>query len=190
MQKTLPIYLAGNIRKGKEEDHLEVWTEAHQQLLQHLLPRVTLIFLDPACRSDDLSDQVSVFGRDLFQVSSSQLVLVDARSKRGLGVGAEMMFAKVHRVPVAVWLPEESHYKRSHIQLLGKEVTDWIHPFIYNLSDYRAPTLEDAARWIEEELLTGKVAVKGMECTQEAISHFCSTLRKKNGVSCQDLPSA
>ncbi|MCE5315744.1 MAG: hypothetical protein LLG04_00070 [Parachlamydia sp.] len=175
MKKTLPIYLAGNIRKGKEEDHLEVWTEEHQQLLQRLLPHVTLNFLDPACRTDDLSDQVSVFGRDLYQVSSSKLVLVDARSKRGLGVGAEMMFAKVHRIPVAVWLPEESHYKRNRIELLGKEVADWIHPFIFNLSDYVAPTLEDAARWIKENLLLGKVVVKGLECAQEAISHYCTT---------------
>lgn len=175
MQKTVHIYLAGNIRKGKEEDLLEVWSEEHRRILQECLPQITLIFLDPACRTDDLSDQVSVFGRDLFQVSSSQIVLVDARSKRGLGVGAEMMFAKVYRIPVAVWLPEESHYKRKHVHLLGKEVAEWIHPFVLNLSDYLAPTLKDVARWIAEDLLPGKVVVKGLECTQDAIEHFRAT---------------
>lgn len=180
MKTSLSIYLAGNIRKGQEDDDQEVWTEEHQRYLQSRLSHVNLVFLDPQSRLDDLADQVSVFGRDLLQVSSSQLVLVDGRSRRGLGVGAEMMFAKVNRIPVAVWLPEESHYQRSHIHLLGQEVADWIHPFIYNLGDYLAPTLEDVARWIREELLPGNVSVKGLECTQEAIAHYRETQLEKD----------
>jgi hypothetical protein len=175
VRQSFSIYLAGNIKKGKEDEHKEVWTPADQQLLQKNLPDLNLIFLDPSYRSDDLSDQVSVFGRDLFQVSSSQLVLVDGRAQKGLGVGAEMMFAKCHRIPVIVWLPRDSHYQRPWIQLLGQEVADWIHPFIFNLSDYLAPTLEDAALWIHNELLPGNVAIKGLECTQEAIAHYLAT---------------
>lgn len=175
MKNTLSIYLAGNIKKGKEDDGKLVWTSVEQQILQKHLPNLNLVFLDPSNRKDDLSDQVSVFGRDMFQVSSSHLVLVDGRAPKGLGVGAEMMFAKTRRIPVVCWLPPNSHYHRPWINLLGQKFCDYIHPFVFNLSDYLAPTLEDAARWIQEELLTGKVEIKGVECTQEAMTHYIET---------------
>ena len=168
----LSIYLSGNIRKGKEEEHDLVWSDVERHYLHEALAPIIPVFLSPAHRQDDLSDQVSVFGRDLWQISSSQLVLVDARGKRGIGVGAEMMFAKMNRIAVVSWLPENSHYHRSSLQLLGQEVTNYIHPFVLNLSDYLAPTLEQAALWIKEYLEPGKVAIKGPECTQQAIDHF------------------
>ena len=98
MKRVISIYLAGTIKKGKEEDHEECWTVEHKKILQESCSQVELLFLDPATRSDDLSDQKSVFGRDLFQVFSSDLVLVDTRGRRGLGVGAEMCFAKMNKV--------------------------------------------------------------------------------------------
>ncbi|MDB6081124.1 MAG: hypothetical protein JWO53_396, partial [Chlamydiia bacterium] len=100
MKQIISIYLAGTIKKGKDEEHELCWTTEHKELLQKCCPNTELLFLDPATRSDDLSDQQSVFGRDMFQVFSSHLVLVDTRGRRGLGVGAEMMFAKMHQIPV------------------------------------------------------------------------------------------
>ena len=169
--KTINIYLAGTIKKGKEEEHELAWTEAHKELLQNQLS-CNVVFLNPAHRSDDLSDQISVFGSDLFQVFSSNLVLVDARERRGLGVGAEMMFAKMHRIPVVSWLPQNSHYNRDEIHLLGQTVHSWIHPFVFNLSDYLAPSLEDAAHWIEKELLPDNIHIKGPESLREAMAHY------------------
>src|ERR1700722_9849273 len=144
MEKHLYIYLAGTIKKSNEDQDLD-WTQEEMILLKRSLSPVELTFLNPAMRSDDLSDQKSVFGRDLFQVYSSHIVLVDAREKRGLGVGAEMMFAKMNRIPVVAWLPEKTHYHRQKIHLLGQHVESWIHPFVFNLSDYLAPSLEQAA---------------------------------------------
>ena len=172
MSNCFYIYLAGNIKKGKEDEHELAWTLEDQQLLQRQLPHIKLVFLNPATRSDDLSDQTSVFGRDLLQVFSSQLVLVDARGKRGLGVGAEMMFAKMNHIPVISWLPADSHYHRQKIDLLGQEVNDWIHPFVFSLSDYRAPSLESAAKWIQEELISGRANIKGPESTTEAMRYY------------------
>ena len=186
--KTIHIYLAGTIKKGKEEEHELTWTEQHKELLQNQLS-CSVVFLNPAYRSDDLSDQVSVFGRDLFQVFSSNLVLVDARERRGLGVGAEMMFAKMHRIPVVSWLPNDSHYNREEIHFLGQTVKSWIHPFVFNLSDYLAPSLEDAASWIEKELLPDNVHIKGPESLREAMSHYLETQLKQD-VSMDTLVSA
>ncbi|MDB6081166.1 MAG: hypothetical protein JWO53_438, partial [Chlamydiia bacterium] len=51
----------------------------------------------------------------------------------------------------------------------------WIHPFIYSLSDYMAPTLEAAAGWIEEELIGKKCPIKGPEVMQTAMHHYLET---------------
>lgn len=172
--KTLYIYLAGYIQKGKD-DKIPMWSKKDTDILQSYLPAIELIFLDPATRSDDLSNQASVFGRDLFQVFSSNLVLVDARDKRGLGVGAEMMFAKMNRIPVVSWVPEESHYNRKNLFLLGQTIPEWIHPFVLNLSDYVAPTLDSAASWIAKELITQKASIKGVESLHNTMKHYLDT---------------
>lgn len=55
MSQKLYSYLAGNIKKGKEEEKDQARTEADRQTLRDTLPDRTLVFLDPASRSDDLS---------------------------------------------------------------------------------------------------------------------------------------
>lgn len=175
MKECLYIYLAGNIKKGKEDENELTWTQEEMEMLQKLVSSTKLIFLNPASRSDDLSDQKSVFGRDLFQVFSSHLVFVDARGKRGLGVGAEMMFAKMNRIPVMAWMPEKSHYHRDYIYLLGQHVNSWIHPFVFNLSDYLAPDLQKAAHWINHFLIPGKATIKGPEAMNETMSHYLTS---------------
>ena len=102
---TLSFYLAGSIQKG-HEDNASEWTTAHIDELKTRLKSYHLCFLNPAHRSDDLTDEKSVFGRDMTQVYLADIVLVDARHRRGLGVGAEMMWAKLHHKPVLIWAPE------------------------------------------------------------------------------------
>ncbi|MBS0629166.1 MAG: hypothetical protein JSS30_02945 [Verrucomicrobia bacterium] len=75
-------------------------------LLRQLLPDFELSFLNPAFRTDDLSDECSVFGRDMVQV------FADVRDRRGSGVGAEMMWAKLHEIRVISWSPRNSHYRK------------------------------------------------------------------------------
>ncbi len=177
MKKSISIYLAGTIKKGKDEEHELCWTDEHKTILKECCKakELELVFLDPQDRSDDLSDQLSVFGRDMFQLFSSDLVLVDARGRRGLGVGAEMMFAKTQRIPLISWLPTDSYYQRKDIHFLGQKVQSWIHPFVYTLSDYLAPTLEHVASWIENELLGASCAIKGPETMQQAMSYYLET---------------
>ncbi len=113
--KKISIYLAGNIQKGHENESLIYWTENDLKKIREVLSFVKINFLNPAIRNDDLSDQKSTFGRDMLQVYSSDLVLVDARERRGLGVGAEMMWAKMNNIPVVTYAPLESHYNKAKV---------------------------------------------------------------------------
>jgi hypothetical protein len=121
MKKSLSLYLAGSIQKGHEVNG-SYWTENDMAALKGFLHPYEVSFLNPAFRSDDLSDQHSVFGRDMLQVFCADIVFVDARDRRGLGVGAEMMWAKFNKIPVLIWAPKDTHYHKTETTLLGQSV--------------------------------------------------------------------
>src|SRR5262245_39027064 len=126
MKQKIAIYLAGSIKKGHEKSDETYWTDEDMSLIRANLGKFDVSFLNPAFRTDDLSDSRSVFGRDMLQVFSSHIVFVDARDRRGLGVGAEMMWAKVNKIPVVTWSPRNSHYRKDHTTLLGVPVTNFV----------------------------------------------------------------
>jgi hypothetical protein len=172
MKRHVGIYLAGSIKKGHEKSDDTYWTDEHMAFLRSALSDYELTFLNPAFRTDDLSDQKSVFGRDMVQVFSSNFVFVDARNRRGLGVGAEMMWAKINRIPVLTWAPRNSHYHKDQTTILGKPVQNFVHPFVEGLSDKIALNLEEGAKWIQTVLASPRVAIKGIEDIGEAMQYY------------------
>src|ERR1700722_11207066 len=149
MDAKISIYLAGSIKKDHERADETFWTDEDMLFLKKNLPEYEVSFLNPAFRSDNLSDQRSVFGRDMTQVFCSDVVFVDARDRRGLGVGAEMMWAKFHKIPVVTLAPKNSHYNKSKTTLLDVPVENWIHPFVESLSDAIVENLSDGALCIK-----------------------------------------
>lgn len=172
---TIAIYLAGSIQKGHEKIDESYWTENDKEHLQKALHPLRVSFLNPAHRTDNLSDQHAVFGRDMLQVACSDIVFVDARDRRGLGVGAEMMWAKVRRIPVLVWAPHNSHYRKDETTLLGVPVFGWVHPFVESLSDGIVPDLDQGARWIHQWKTNPNLKIKGTEWIESAMRHYQNT---------------
>ncbi|MCI0382639.1 MAG: hypothetical protein L0207_06290 [Chlamydiae bacterium] len=170
----LAIYLAGNIQKGHEKESLIFWTEEDREIIRRGLTPVVVSFLNPALRTDNLSDQKSVFGRDMMQVFSSDVVFVDARERRGVGVGAEMMWAKMNRIPVLTLSPQNSHYRKNEMTLLGIKVKNWFHPFVELLSDAIVNDLEEGVMWLKD-LLLGKIEIKGPESIHAAMDYYQKT---------------
>lgn len=175
----LAMYLAGNIQKGHEKESQVFWTEYDREVIRKGLAPVVVSFLNPAIRTDDLSDQKSVFGRDMTQVFCADVVFVDARERRGLGVGAEMMWAKMNQIPVLTLAPKNSHYYKKEVTLLGVTVQDWVHPFIESLSDKIVGDLDEGVEWLKS-LLSSKVDIKGPDCIGEAMGHYYHTQFSKD----------
>lgn len=171
MKKKISIYLAGSIQKGHEYAD-SYWTDDDMTLLKKELHDYDVTFLNPALRTDDLSDQRSVFGRDMLQVYCSNIVFVDARHKRGLGVGAEMMWAKLNSIPVVTLAPKNTHYNKEETSLLGVPVYNWIHPFVESLSDKVVENLSEGAQWITECLSNSAIAIKSIEYLHEAMRYY------------------
>ena len=108
----IKIYLSGSIKKGNNDmNKKSYWSDKDIDILKkNLSSKYNVIILNPAEREDDLSDFESVMGRDYFQVYISDIVLVDARDKKGIGVGSEMTFAKENSIPVISIAPINSQY--------------------------------------------------------------------------------
>lgn len=174
-QNQCAIYLAGSIQKGSGPSNELFWTATEMEELRASLPSLELSFLNPALRMDDLSLQMAVFGRDMLMVYCSDFVLVDVRQKRGLGVGAEMMWAKMNKIPVISYAPQESHHRKSKASILKTEVDDWIHPFVECLSDHIAASLADAAEWIQKHIHGETNPVKDAEFIRQAMALYRST---------------
>ncbi|MCB1067805.1 MAG: hypothetical protein KDK56_06430 [Simkania sp.] len=167
----LSIYFAGSIQKDHEQND-SYWTEEDFASLRTLLDPHYVHILNPAERTDDLSDEFAVFGRDMTQIYLADLLFVDARHRRGLGVGAEMMWAKVLGKPVVALAPKESHYRKAIASLLGQPIDDYIHPFVESLSDCIADSLEEGAAWILE-FASGEVGpIKDLETIEEAMQYY------------------
>jgi hypothetical protein len=170
--KKIAIYLAGTIQKGHEKSDESFWSNEDMNILRENLAGYEVLFLNPAFRSDDLSDQVSVFGRDMLQVFSCNLVLVDARNRRGLGVGAEMMWAKMNQIPVLTWAPKNSHYHKDQATILGVPVANYIHPFVESLSDKVVENLIEATQWVKFFVSHPEAEAKGVQFIRSAIRHY------------------
>ena len=150
--KSIRVYLSGSIQKGSADVvKKSVWTSVDICVLHEVLDGVVnLSLLNPTSRSDDLSDYQSVFGRDLLQVYISDLVLVDARDRKGIGIGAEMLFANMCGIPVVSVSPQNSQYRKENLEYIGQFISNWIHPFIGGLSDHVADSVYDAAIFIRD----------------------------------------
>lgn len=174
-KQRIAIYLAGTIKKRHEQTNDSCWTDVHMQELSDALPQYKLLFLNPAFRTDDMTDHQSVFGRDMTQVFCSDFVLADVRERRGLGVGAEMMWAKVHRIPLICWAPDESHYNCRDTTILDCPVEHYIHPFVACLSDHIAPDLADAAAWMAAVASGKHDTIKDLDHVSHMMRHYRHT---------------
>ena len=155
MAVPLRIYLSGSIRKGvgdpRSPDYF--WTREDEEFI-HANAGVPVELLNPAKTDIRRQDFALNFGCDLYLVSISDVVLVDARREKGIGVGAEMMFAVQRGIPVITWAPPDTHYRRPKVpDLFGEDLHDWTHPFVFGLSDHVVDDLAEAMALIRSKAM-------------------------------------
>jgi hypothetical protein len=167
LKGSIIIYLAGKIPNEDEipNDALH-WTKYHMDHLRSHLSEFDVVLLNPAFKDCDLTNQDTVFSRDMHYVFSSNIIFVDARGPRGLGVGAEMMWAKVNKIPVISWAPKDTHYNtRTH-------VSSFIHPFVNGLSDKVVENIEEGTEWIKQFVKDSSVKIKNSDSIHSVMEHY------------------
>lgn len=177
----MKIYLCGSIKKGSDDhrDPDSFWSDEDERELRAGIAH-SVALLNPAKSRINRADFRANYGCDLFLVMSSDILIVDLRKEKGLGVGAEMMLARNKDIPVIGWVPEESHYRRKYVRdVYGEDLVDWIHPFVFGLCDYIESDLAGVCRRVNQ--LLEKRALKEKTCLslEEAVSYFVSIDKKR-----------
>lgn len=177
IKRKVTIYLAGKIPKEDEiPNDAFHWTEHNMDCLRSSLSEFDVVLLNPAFKDCDPTGQDAVFGRDVYYVFSSDVIFVDARGARGLGVGAEMMWAKVNGIPVISWAPKNTYYNTSSSRVLGTYIPDFIHPFVNSLSDKVVESLEEGADWIKQFVRNPhSIKIKTAASIHSIMEHYQST---------------
>lgn len=175
----IAIYLSGSIRKGRADTRDSFWSDSDMDFISEAMQPLNVHFLNPASRSDDLADFMGTFGRDLFQVAAADVILVDVRDRRGIGVGSEMTVAKAVGVPVVSLCPNGTHYRRRDFNFMGQQLTEWTHPFVFGLSDVVVDSLQEACDWLAAHRIADRAVTRQLDHSGEtvnaAIRHYLTT---------------
>jgi hypothetical protein len=152
------IYLAGSVPKGASDRRGsdEFWSEEDERFILEGVEASQVKTLNPNASGISRADFYANFGCDLALVDSSDIVFVDGRAKRGIGVGAEMMFAAMRGIHVVAICPRETVYRRRIDDLFGEDLTEWIHPFVVGLADHVAGNVAEAVNWVNGWLHDGR----------------------------------
>jgi hypothetical protein len=163
MNKTgqISVFLSGSVNKGKSDTRNDehFWSEEQEKILMKI-NNGNVILVNPNNLDVDHRDFMGRYEGDINMLLGCQLVLVDARTKKGIGIGAEMMLAKMKSIPVFSWCPLNTHYHKTKRDDKNNEEYEWIHPFIIGLSDRVFDDLEDLVIEINNLITSGNISLK------------------------------
>lgn len=141
------IYLSGSVAKSDAESASTVdWRDAFRNILSK---DKEYHFHHPGEVRIHESDQYGVFGLNAWMVKNADLTIVYGENKIGIGTAQEALMAKYFGKPVIFYCPKNSYNRRDIIHD-GKEVADWIHPFVQATADAIIETIEELPQSITE----------------------------------------
>lgn len=151
--KCFKIFLSGSVQKQFKELNTgkTYWETEDEDYLKNSLDFPVLL-LNPNTITINRNDAEGRFKEDLKMVLDSDLVMVDAKDKKGIGIGSEMIFAKMYKIPVYTICPSDSHYRKNI-----SDRQEWIHPFVYELSDKIFESREEMVSYLNKLYKMGKI---------------------------------
>lgn len=162
----MKIYLAGKVPKGdKEAKSFDDWRLKYQEALKKIF---YADFIMPYNREADESDFLLVVGLDCSHIKESDLIVVNAEERLGVGTAQELVIAKYFKKPIITVLPKDTYHRRSNVVFHGKEIKDWIHPFIYVFSDIVVERI-DEIKELKDKIST--IKIKDISIIDEAIQY-------------------
>ena len=151
--KNFKIFLSGSVQKQFKELNTgkTYWEAEDEEYLRNSLD-FPVELLNPNTITIDKNDAEGRFKEDLKMVLESDLIMVDAKDKKGIGIGSEMIFAKMYKIPVYAICPSNSHYRKNI-----SDNQEWIHPFFYELSDKIFESKEEMVLYLNKLYKMGRI---------------------------------
>ncbi len=128
------VYCSGSIAKGNADQKKLCWTDSERNDVSRGSSPEQVIFLNPDDPISDPQNTLGQFGRDMYQVMIASAVIVDARERRGVGIGVEMAAAATLGTPLIVVVPRNSLYRSDTLSYRGTTVQNYVHPHIASLA--------------------------------------------------------
>jgi len=144
------VYCSGSIAKGTSDSKRICWTDVERNLVQTGAGSARIVFLNPDDPITDAANTLGQFGRDMYQVMIADAVIVDARERRGIGIGVEMAAAATLGTPIIVVAPRNSLYRQDQLNYRGVLVNDYVHPHVSSLASCVVNDFEEAGRAVEQ----------------------------------------
>lgn len=130
----LSVYCSGSIMKGVSDENKLCWSDAERCEVSKGASPQEVVYLNPDDPITDPGNTLGQFGRDMYQVMKATAVIVDARERRGLGIGVEMAAAATLGTPVIVVTPRNSKYRSDVLEYRGAVIRDYVHPHVSSLA--------------------------------------------------------
>lgn len=130
----ISIYCSGSIMKGAADEKKLCWSDIERREVAKGASPHEVVFLNPDDPITDPSNTLGQFGRDMYQVMVATAIVVDARERRGIGIGVEMTAAALLGTPIIVVAPRNSKYRADELEYRGVLVHDYVHPHVAALA--------------------------------------------------------
>ena len=163
-KNTLTIFLSGSVKKAEKDDrdNSNFWTDEDELTLSTTVNNGDISLLNPNTIDTDPNDSNARFEKDIELLLRSDLVLVDARTRKGLGIGVEMAIAKAKGIPIYAICPVGTYYHNIRIDPSTNNKIDWVHPFICGLCESVYENLADAINGINTLINENKLLFRNM----------------------------
>lgn len=169
----MKIYLAGSVPKGdKEAENYTNWRKEYFKVISQQINDAKLLDANDFYRLE--GDSKALLGAECLHIKQSDLVIVNAEEKLGAGTSMELVIAKYFSKSVITVLPKDSYHRRSNLIFEGREVKDWIHPFIDSFSDVIIENISEIKIAIEK---IKNQKIKEITVIEESIEYAKSVLK-------------
>jgi hypothetical protein len=127
------VYCSGSIVKDASDRKRLCWSDIERRQVD-AGAKLAVVFLNPDDPIPDPKNTLGQIGRDMYQIMVASAVIVDARERRGIGIGVEIAAAAAMRTPVIVVAPRNTQYRTDTLSYRGVDVVDYVHPHIASLA--------------------------------------------------------
>lgn len=170
----LKVYVAGKVSKESVFGTHD-WRDPFCVELSKLIG-IPIKNLDPTKNSPgfDLnqSNAILIYGRNAYMISISDVVIVNLTNDISVGGSQEMLLAKYFKKPLIGIAPRGGKFVRAEKELMGKIYLDWTDPIVNYTCDAVVEDLVGAAKFINEDLLTGKYKTKSLDIINKSIEIY------------------
>jgi nucleoside 2-deoxyribosyltransferase len=173
---SVKLYIAGKIIPNSPYTSGPAWRDSLASELS-CLTQYSIVNLDPRkFSSDSLNDQGNsrlIYGRNNYLISRADIVLVNLTDDISVGGSQEMLIAKYYQKPLIGLAPRGGKFNAEVKIVLGKEVHNYIDPYVFCSCDYIAEDIFGVAALIVT-IVTSSPPVKSLTFLEDVTDYYLS----------------